>query len=135
MIPKKHLPLFKQFTKYFGVALIGYAVDFGSLIVLKEVLHFYYLFAASSGFVLGLIVTYILSNKYVFGKSKFKSKYVEFGFFAAVGLVGLGLLNLFMWIMTGLFLVNYIVSKIIATVFVYLWNFFARRKLYHEENQ
>lgn len=122
-----------QFIRYFGVALVGYVFDFGTLILLHELLHVHYLIAATCGFIIGLIVLYILSNKYVFGESKIKSKSAEFGLFALIGLIGLAILNLLMWIFTDYFLVNYIVSKIIATIFVYMWNFFARRSLYHDQ--
>lgn len=119
-----------QFFRYFGVALVGYVFDFGSLIFLKQVLHVHYLLAATIGFIVGLAITYVLSNKYVFGESKLKSKKADFIAFALIGVAGLGMLNLLMWLLTGGFNVNYIVSKIAATVVVYLWNFFARRALY-----
>lgn len=121
-----------QFARYFGVALVGYGFDFGTLVLLREVFHVHYLVAATLGFVVGLIVIYTLSNKYVFGASKIKSKSTEFGLFALIGLIGLILLNTLMWILTDRFQVNYIFSKIVATVFVYMWNFFARRALYHD---
>ena len=63
-----------QFVKYFWVALVGYAVDFGLLVFTKEVLHLHYLVAAVVGFIAGLIIVYILSNRFVFGESKIKSK-------------------------------------------------------------
>lgn len=120
-----------QFIKYFGVALIGYVVDFGSLMLCKEVFDLHYLASASVGFVLGLIVVYVLSGRYVFGDSKIKSKSKEFLLFAGIGLVGLGILNLLMWAMTGGLGINYLASKIAATAVVYIWNFLARRAMYH----
>lgn len=119
-----------QFLRYFGVALVGYIFDFGLLIFCKQVLHLHYLLAATVGFTVGLSVTYVLSNKFVFGESKLKSKKADFIAFALIGIFGLGVLNLLMWLLTGGFHINYIVSKIAATVIVYLWNFFARRALY-----
>ncbi len=133
MITSNLKPIAMQFIRYFGVALVGYVFDFGTMILLHELLHIHYLVAATCGFVIGLLVVYILSNKYVFGKSKIKSRSAEFGLFALIGLVGLGVLNLLMWIFTDYFLINYIISKIIATIFVYMWNFFARRSLYHDQ--
>lgn len=122
-----------QFIKYFGVALVGYVFDLGIMILLHELLDIHYLIAATCGFIVGLFVVYILSNRYVFGQSKIQSKSAEFGLFALIGLVGLGILNLLMWIFTDYLLLNYIVSKIFATAFVYMWNFFARRSLYHDQ--
>jgi putative flippase GtrA len=124
--------LIKQFAKYFGAAIIGYAVDFGSLILFKEILHVHYLVSAAIGFTLGLIVLYIISNRYVFGKSKIQSKTYEFMLFTIIGLIGLGILTVLMWALTDGAHINYLISKILATVVVYGWNFFARRKLYHD---
>ncbi len=118
-------------VKYFAVALIGYLVDFGSLMLCKEVFGLHYLVSASVGFVLGLIVVYVLSGRYVFGESKIASKSKEFLLFTGIGLVGLGILNLLMWAMTGGLGINYLASKIMATVVVYTWNFLARRAMYH----
>lgn len=131
-LTRKSPAVFRQFIKYFGVALVGYVFDFGTLIVTKELFNLHYLIAATVGFLSGLVVVYVLSNRYVFGKSKIESKRIEFGLFALIGLIGLILLNLLMWAMTGGLHINYLLSKICATVFVYIWNFFARRSLYHE---
>lgn len=122
--------LVQQFIRYFGVALVGYAVDFSLLIICKEVFHLHYLVAATVGFTVGLAVTYILSNKYVFGESKFESKKTDFALFTIIGLIGLLLLNVLMWVLTSGIGINYLVSKILATIVVYTWNFFARRALY-----
>lgn len=120
-----------QFGRYLAAALVGYCFDFGTLILLHGVLHVNYLLATTCGFVFGLVVIYILSNLYVFGESKVKSRTAEFGLFAIIGIIGLGILDLLMWVFTGKLGVNYILSKVIATVFVYAWNFLARRSLYH----
>lgn len=117
--------------RYFGAALIGFGVDFGTLVALKELLGLHYLIAATGGFLAGLIVVFILSNRYVFGESKIKSNSVAFGLFTLIGLVGLLVLNVLMWFLTDMIHFNYIVSKVVATIFVYAWNFFARRTLYH----
>lgn len=127
----KSRKLFAQFTKYFGVALVGYFFDLGLLILLHELFSVYYLIAASISFVVGLIVVYVLSNRYVFGESKISSKTGEFGLFALIGIMGLIILNVLMWFFSDILAINYIISKLIATVFVYAWNFFARRSLYH----
>lgn len=120
-----------QFIRYFFVAGIGLVVDFSTVIFTKEILNFNYLVAACSGFILGLIVTYFLSNLVVFGKPKGNQAKV-FILFALVGVVGLGILSLLMWLFTGKLGFNYIVSKAIATIAVFIWNFFARKSLYKD---
>jgi len=122
-----------QFMRYLIVAFIGLGFDFGTLVFLREVVGVYYLAAAAGGFVAGLIVNYILSAKYVFSNPKIKSHAMNFGLFGLIGLIGLGILSVLMWILTSGLGINYIISKVLATVVVYAWNFLARRRLYHDE--
>lgn len=123
-----------QMFRYAFVASFGLIVDFGTIIFTKQVLGLHYLLAACAGFVLGLIVTYALSNLVVFGKPK-GDKRKLFIIFALIGVVGLGILNLLMWAMTGLLGINYIVSKALATIVVFMWNFFARKSLYRDAEE
>jgi putative flippase GtrA len=126
-LPKK----FNKLWQYAIFASFGLAVDYAVLIFLKEVLGAYYLLAVCGGFISGLVITYILTNKYVFGKPK-GSHTVIFTLFGIIGLGGLIILNVLVWLLTGKLGLNYILSKTIATVFVFLWNFYARNKLYQE---
>jgi len=121
-----------QLVKYFLMAGIGLIVDFSTLIFTKQILKFNYLIAACCGFILGLIVTYILSNRFVFGAPK-QNPQKLFILFGIIGLVGLGTLYLLMWILTGKLGVNYILAKAIATIIVFIWNFFARKTLYKDK--
>lgn len=118
-----------QFIRYFLIAAVGLVFDFSTVIFTKEVLHFYYLVAACCGFLLGLVITYILSNRLVFGKPRDDPR-KAFLLFGLIGLVGLGILNLLMWILTSKAGINYILSKALATIVVFVWNFFARKTLY-----
>ncbi len=122
-----------QSGKYILAASVGYVFDLTILIFLHSSLELNYNLAATGGFIVGLIIQYILSNKYVFGESKLPRKSQEITGFAAIGVVGLIILNLLMWLFIGGLHINYIVAKIFATVFVYLWNYLARRSLYHED--
>ncbi len=128
---KKYEQVLKQLGKYFGVALIGLFFDFFTLIFLREVIGVNYLLAAMGGFIVGLLVVYFLSNKVVFTNPKIKSSTIQFVIFAIIGLVGLGILSFLMWLFTEIMGFNYIISKVFSTIFVYCWNFFARRSLYH----
>ena len=120
----------KQFVGYFSVALIGLLVDFLTLVGSKELLGLHYLLATIAGFCAGLIVVFTLSNRLIFNSPKIKSRKINFLVFGLIGLIGLIILSFLMWIFTDLLGVNYAISKICATIFVYLWNFFARRSLY-----
>ena len=118
--------LLVQFVRYFFVGGFAFVVDFGLLYILTEYAGLHYLLSATLSFIAGLLVNYIISCIWVFGNSKFKSRIVEFLFFAAIGVVGLGLNDFFIWLFTDCIGTHYMFSKIVAAALVYLWNFFAR---------
>lgn len=119
-----------QTLQYFWVALVGLVVDFGTLVLLTELFHVNYLVSAICGFIGGLVVNFFLSERYVFRDPKLRSGWTRFGLFGVIGLLGLGLLTLLMWLQVDVLGWNYIVAKVAATVFVYAWNFIARRAMY-----
>ena len=108
---------------------IAFIVDFSLLYALTEYLNLHYLTSATISFVAGLFVNYLLSKIWVFSDSKFSSKKVEFVLFAVIGVVGLAINDLMIWIFSDLLCLWYMLSKVIATVVTYLWNFFARKYL------
>jgi putative flippase GtrA len=117
-----------QFLRYGFVSTAALAVDFGGLVILKEYGHLNYLIAASMSFLAGLVVNYLLSAFWVFHSSKLLNKRYEFILFSVIGLIGLGLTDLILWVLTSGFGLYYVLSKVIATVIVYFWNFGARKK-------
>jgi len=125
---KTHAQLFR----YFFVAGIGLIVDFSFVVICKELLDIYYLVAVAIGFISGLVVTYLLSNRFVFGAPK-GSQLKSFVLFGVIGLVGLFILSVLVWVMAGKLGINYLIAKCLATIVVFLWNFIARRTLYDPE--
>ncbi len=128
-LPERMHRTLDQLFRYAAFAAIGLFFDYGTLIFLKQVIGLHYLLSVGGGFIVGLIITYLLSNKYVFGQPKGQHKLI-FTLFGIIGIGGLLILDLLEWVLTGKLGLNYIVSKTIATVFVFIWNFFARRALF-----
>jgi putative flippase GtrA len=118
-----------QLLRYSVVAGVGLVVDFGGLVVLKEYGHFQYLVAATMSFAAALVLNYFLSMLWVFPRSR-HSRWREFLTFGAIGLVGLGLNDLLIWILTSGLGVFYVLSKAVSTVMVFAWNFFARKAFF-----
>ena len=118
---------FPQFCRYTCVGAIAFACDFGALFGLTHFLGIHYLLSAGIAFLIGLCVNYVLSIKWVFNKRLVGNKSVVFLIFALIGIAGLGMNELFIWFFTQITGFHYLLSKIISTVFVYLWNFFARK--------
>lgn len=119
-----------QFFRYIFVGGAAAVVNIGSLFIFKECFQIYYLIANILGFLLGLIVNYLLSKLLVFTKENNMGKIAEFLSYAIIGVVGLGLDTLFVWLFTDVFAFYYMLSKIISTLLVFIWNFTARKMMY-----
>jgi len=120
---------FLQLFRYTFVGGFAFLIDFGTLFILTEYFHIYYLISAGIAFIIGLIINYFLSVKWVFNSRSVENKWLEFTLFTLIGLVGLSLNELFIWILTDILLIYYLLSKIITALIVYSWNFFARKFL------
>ena len=120
---------FLQLFRYTFVGGFAFLVDFGTLFILTEYFIIHYLVSAAIAFIFGLTINYLLSVKWVFNSRVMENRLLEFLLFALIGLVGLGLNELFLWILTDILLIYYLLSKIITTFIVYFWNFFARKLL------
>jgi putative flippase GtrA len=118
---------FIQFFRYFFVGGTAFAVDFLLLAFLTEIAGINYLLSAAISFIAGLICNYFLSIKWVFNERKLSSPWIEFFLFGIIGLIGLGLNVVIIWFFTEKISVYYLYSKIIATVIIFFWNFFARK--------
>jgi len=118
-----------QLFRYTFVGGVAFIFDFGTLFILTEYFNVYYLISAAIAFLLGLTINYFLSIIWVFEKRTIKSKHIEFVIFALIGILGLILNEVFIWSFTEILNIHYLFSKIISTVFVYLWNFFIRKFL------
>ena len=118
-----------QLFRYLFVGGAAFIIDFLSLYILTDFFGIYYLISAAIAFILGLFVNYFLSISWVFNKRKLNSKTFEFGIFALIGIVGLGLNEVFIWFFTQELQIYYLLSKIFATVIILFWNFFVRKFL------
>jgi len=116
-----------QLVRYTFVGGVAFTVDFSSLFVLTDIFNIYYLVSAAIAFLLGLMTNYFLSVTWVFNKRKFSNRQLELAVFSLIGIVGLGLNEFFIWSFTEYAHFHYLLSKIAATVFVYSWNFSARK--------
>ncbi len=119
-----------QFFRYLFVGGFAAIVNIGSLFIFKEWLNIHYLIANVIGFIFGLITNYILSKWLVFSKENNLNLVLEFITYAIIGVLGLGFDTLFMWLFTSILGLYYMLSKIISTGLVFIWNFFARKAIY-----
>lgn len=116
--------------RYFAASLLALAVDMASLSGCLRILHLSLAWSASIGFVAGAVVAYLLSIRWVFRERAFaKAPAVEFLTFVAIGLVGLGLTQLVLWLgVTELGLMPELV-KLCAAGVTFTFNYIARKSL------
>jgi putative flippase GtrA len=114
-------------VRYVVVGLAAFCADFATLFLCKTFLNMHYLVATVLGFLVGLMINYILSIKWVFSYRKIKNPKNELLIFAFIGVIGLLINEAVMYICTGLLLLYFLYSKILATIIVFFWNFTVRR--------
>jgi putative flippase GtrA len=121
-----------QFIRYGFVAVAAFIVDFGLLFYFTHYLHYYYLLSATLSFSISLVLNYWLSVLWVFSKSAYK-RHVEVSLFSLIGVVGLGLNLIIIWLFTSVFGLFYLTSKLLAVVVVFFWSFGARKYLLYRK--
>lgn len=116
--------IFVKFLKFGVVGASGAAVDFGTTWLLKEKLRVNPYIANSTGFALAVVSNYTLNRLWTF-QSNTPSVATEFSMFLLAALVGLALNNGIIYLLSERVKLNFYVSKVIATLVVMLWNFWA----------
>lgn len=121
--------IFVQLFRHSFSGVIAFGVDVSVLYSLTEFAHIHYLTSSVFGFCAGLVLTYLLSIRWVFTERRTKNKTLEITVYVIISIVGLGFTWFFMWFFTSVLLFYYLLSKITTTVIVFVWNFIARRTL------
>ena len=127
MIEKiKNNKLLMQILKFGIVGGTAFIVDYGIFTILSQFLNIHYLIASIISFSISVIYNYILSIKWVFDVSK-KQTTKEFAIFVILSVIGLGLNSLIMYISVDLLNIHEMISKILATAIVMVYNFITRK--------
>ena len=119
---------FAEFARYFLASGGALALDVGSY-RLGLWLGWHYLLAALMGFCAGALVAYVASVRWVFQARAVRDAGLEFGVFVAVGVVGLVLTELLLWLAIGKIGLSPLASKLGASVVVFGFNFVSRKVL------
>lgn len=93
-------------------------------------LGLHYLVSNIGGYATGLLVSYVINIRWVFRTRRYeKTRGREFFCFTTIVLVALGLSELILYLATDLAGFHYTVSKVIATFFVFVFNFAVKKRL------
>ena len=116
--------------RYFIASLLALAVDTAVLSASLRMLHLPLVWSATLGFSVGAAVAYLLSIRWVFRQRTLaRAPAFEFLTFASIGVVGLGVTQLVLWIgVTKLHLLPEAV-KLGAAIMTFAFNYLVRRAL------
>lgn len=123
-----HYPGFKLFIGYVLFAGIATLVDLGLLYFLTSFINLHYLVSGAISYICGMITNYSLNKLFNF-KNKSKKIAQQFGLFAFIALIGLGLNQLILWLLVEFGNLFYMYAKLISIVLVMLWSFYGHKKL------
>jgi putative flippase GtrA len=115
-------------------AAAGFVVDFGLLWVLVQFAGLHYLAAATASFLAGTAVVYWVSVRHAFKYRRIDDRRAEFGFFAIIGAVGIGLNLVLMYSLVEWLDLHYLVAKIGSAGISFIANFGLRRWLLFSEH-
>ncbi len=125
--------LFLQMFRFGVTGGICFLIDYFLMVFLTEIVGLYYLISNIVSFTVSTVVNYLLSMHFVFEGKKDVNRWKEFTEFTVLSCIGLGMNTLLMWLFTSRAGWHYMVSKIIVTAIVMIYNFISR-KLLLEEN-
>jgi len=106
-----------------GVAFIS---DAGTMWALS-LTGMHYLICAVFGFIVGVTVNFFLSILFVFPERAKISRVGEVAVYIVVSLIGLGITEALLWLFTDVAGLYFMISKGIAAVIAFGWNFTARK--------
>lgn len=126
-VSEKVETLFIQIFKFGIVGVVATIIDFLFLYLFKEFLHLSVIISNTLSFCISVAYNYYASVKWVFNVNKEKDAKKNFITFIIFSVIGLLLNDLIMWVAIDKFNIYYMLSKIIATLIVMIFNFITRK--------
>ena len=117
-----------EFWRYLIASVAALVLDTTLLLALS---HFglQYIIAATIGFLAGLALIYLLSIKWIFANRTGHTPTREMLLFFGIGIVGLGVNDLVIFLAVSELHLPLILAKACAVIFTFLWNFLARKSI------
>ena len=118
-------------VQIFNFGIVGgtaFIIDFVFLYIFRDICKLPLLVSNTFSFVISVIYNYWASMNFVFDVDKSKSKKRNFVLFIIFSVIGLLLNDLIVYVVTEMVGIYYLLSKIIATFVVMIFNFVTRKK-------
>ena len=110
------------------VGVIATIIDFVFLYFFKDLCHFPLVLSNTLSFCISVMYNYWASMTFVFDVNKNKSKKRNFILFIIFSVIGLILNDMIVWFASEKLSIYYLISKVIATAIVMIFNFITRKK-------
>ena len=120
--------LLVQIFNFGIVGIIATVIDFLFLYLFRDICHLPLLFSNTLSFCISVIYNYWASMTFVFDVNKDKSKKRNFVLFIIFSVIGLILNDIIVWFVSEKLSIYYLISKVIATIIVMIFNFITRKK-------
>lgn len=117
-----------RIIKYFFVGGIAAVVDIGFFSLFASYLGWPWIPVSIATFILATLTNYFLSIQFIFESGSRYKKHVEVIGVFIVSAFALLVNQLILYVAIELFNLHLIFSKIIATGFVFFWNYYGRSK-------
>ena len=117
-----------QIVNFAFVGFVATVIDFVFLYVFRDVCKLSLIVSNTLSFCISVIYNYIASVTFVFDVDKNKSKKKSFLLFIIFSVMGLIINDIIVYGATVWFRLYYLLSKIVATLFVMIFNFVTRKK-------
>ena len=109
------------------IGAIATVLDIGTLNIFYRFVHTNIFVATLMGFLAGTVFGYPANNSWTYGRHGQKAHLAGLFKITVVGACGLLFTEIIMYVLTIRMGYNYNVSKLVAVVIVFFWNFFANR--------
>jgi putative flippase GtrA len=124
----------RRFIRFAMIGVVGTAVDFGLLIVFKELVGLPTLLANTLSYGAGIVNNFVLNRIWTYPDSHSRNALLQLVQFGLVSVTGLLLNNLIVyWLdqplgnLVGAADYGYLIAKVFATGLVMVWNFVVNR--------
>lgn len=123
----------KQFTSYFFIGGFSAIIEWVSFFILNQGINIHFINATIIAFLLSTYTNWIIGRNTIFKDFKDKKNIIkEITSIYFVSGFGLIINILVMFVLVKVFYINPMISKIIGTGLVFLWNFTIRKKIIYK---
>lgn len=117
----------REAPRYLIASAVALAADAGLYVALIRLAGVHYLAAAPAGFAFGIAVIYLLSTRWVFRERRLASARSEFVIFALIGVAGLLVNQLVIYVCVEYLATSYELAKLGSAAVVFGFNFSGRK--------